>query len=73
MIAVAPAAGLPSLHAGIDVGTLVSRDGDYFGRTVNIAARIAAVSEPGEMLVSDATARALSQSMVARRCPSSAR
>lgn len=61
LIAVAPAAGLPSLHAGIDVGTLVSRDGDYFGRTVNIAARIAAVSEPGEILVSDATARALSE------------
>ena len=29
------------------------QDGDYFGRTVNIAARITDYARPGEVLVSD--------------------
>jgi class 3 adenylate cyclase len=32
---------------------VVFRDGDYFGRTVNIAARISAKAGPGEVLVSE--------------------
>jgi adenylate cyclase len=34
-------AGLPPAHAGIETGPLVVRDGDVYGRTVNIAARVA--------------------------------
>ena len=49
-----PAAGLPPMHAGIDAGPVIFQDGDYFGRTVNIAARIAAHAKAGEVLVSDA-------------------
>jgi adenylate cyclase len=30
---------------------VIVRDGDYFGRTVNVAARIAARAGPGEVLV----------------------
>lgn len=30
---------------------MVFREGDYFGRTVNIAARIAEYARPGEVLV----------------------
>ena len=48
-----PAAGLPEAHTGIDAGPVVFQDGDYFGRTVNTAARIAAQAGPGEVLVSD--------------------
>jgi adenylate cyclase len=32
---------------------VIFRDGDYFGRTVNIAARIAAYAGPGQVLVSE--------------------
>ena len=48
-----PAADLPSAHVGIDAGPLIFQDGDYFGRTVNIAARIAARARAGQVLVSD--------------------
>jgi adenylate cyclase len=49
-----PAAGLPPVHAGIDAGPVIFQDGDYFGRAVNTAARIAAHAKAGEVLVSDA-------------------
>jgi adenylate cyclase len=41
MVQKAPAAGLPPAHVGIHAGPIVVQDGDYFGRTVNLAARIA--------------------------------
>ena len=44
--------GLPPAHVGIDAGRVVFQEGDYFGRTVNIAARIAEYARPGEVLVS---------------------
>ena len=45
-------AGLPPAHIGIDSGPVVFQDGDYFGRTVNLAARIAERAEAGQVLVS---------------------
>ena len=32
---------------------MVFQEGDYFGRTVNVAARIAEYARPGEVLVTD--------------------
>jgi adenylate cyclase len=52
-----PAAGLPPPHTGIDSGPLIFQDGDYFGRTVNTAARIASHAGPGQILVSDSVVR----------------
>jgi adenylate cyclase len=52
----APAAGMPPAHVGVHAGPVVLRDGDYFGRTVNLAARIAAKAGPGQVLVSDEAA-----------------
>jgi len=52
-------AGLPPARVGIDSGRAVFRDGDYYGRTVNVAARITDYAAPGEVLVSDAVAAAL--------------
>ena len=43
---------LPPARVGIDAGPVIFQDGDYFGRTVNVAARIAAYARPGEVLVS---------------------
>jgi adenylate cyclase len=53
MVEEAPAAGLPPAHVGIDAGPVVFQDGDYFGRTVNTAARIAAYARAGQVLVSE--------------------
>src|SRR5207245_7187402 len=45
-------ATLPPAHVGIHAGPVVFQEGDYFGRTVNIAARIAEYARPGEVVVS---------------------
>jgi adenylate cyclase len=44
-----------STHArvGINAGPVVVQEGDYFGRTVNVAARIADYASPREVLVSE--------------------
>jgi adenylate cyclase len=38
---------------GINAGTVVVQEGDYFGRTVNVAARIADYAGPRDVLVSE--------------------
>jgi adenylate cyclase len=38
---------------GINAGAVVIQEGDYFGRTVNVAARIADYARPHEVLVSE--------------------
>ncbi|HKH31025.1 MAG TPA: adenylate/guanylate cyclase domain-containing protein [Gaiellaceae bacterium] len=38
---------------GINAGALVQQEGDFFGRTVNVAARIADYAKPHEVLVSE--------------------
>jgi adenylate cyclase len=48
-----PQAGLPQARVGLHTGPVVFQDGDYFGRTVNVAARITDYARPGEVLVSD--------------------
>jgi adenylate cyclase len=48
-----PAAGLPPVHVGVAAGPVVVQGGDYFGRTVNLAARIAAHASAGRVLVSE--------------------
>jgi class 3 adenylate cyclase len=40
-------------RAGVTVGTALALDGDYFGPIVNLAARLVAVAEPGQVLASD--------------------
>jgi adenylate cyclase len=45
-------AGLPPAHVGLHAGPVLFQEGDYFGRTVNVAARIAEYARPGEVLVS---------------------
>ncbi|MBK5305482.1 MAG: adenylate/guanylate cyclase domain-containing protein [Frankiaceae bacterium] len=46
-------AGL-GVRAGIAYGDLLAQDGDYFGPPVNLASRLVAIAEPGEVLASPA-------------------
>jgi adenylate cyclase len=48
-----PQEGLPPARVGGHVGPVVFQGGDYFGRTVNLAARITDYARPSEVLVSD--------------------
>ena len=48
-----PEAGLPPAHVGVAAGPVVVQGGDYFGRTVNLAARIAAYASASRVLVSE--------------------
>lgn len=47
------------VRIGVHSGPVVSRDGDYFGRNVAMAARVADVAEGGEVLASSAVHEAL--------------
>src|SRR6185295_16667522 len=44
------------VRIGIHTGIAEARDGDYYGTTVNRAARLMALAHPGQVLVSEATA-----------------
>jgi adenylate cyclase len=52
MVESASTVGLPPAHVGLHAGPVLFQEGDYFGRTVNVAARIADYARPGEVLVS---------------------
>jgi adenylate cyclase len=56
MVEQLPEAGLPPAHVGVAAGPVVAQGGDYFGRTVNLAARIAARAGAGQVLVSGSVA-----------------
>ena len=53
-----PEVGLPRARVGLHSGPVVFQNGDYFGRTVNVAARIGDYARPGEVLVSEDVAAA---------------
>jgi adenylate cyclase len=46
-------AGLPPAHIGVNAGPMIYDEGDYFGRTVNIAARIASQAGSGQVFVGE--------------------
>jgi adenylate cyclase len=52
-------AGMPRGHAGIATGRIIVRDGDVFGSTVNLAARLSDMAEAGQILLTAATVAAL--------------
>jgi adenylate cyclase len=52
---------LPPVRVGVHSGTAVERNGDWYGRSVNIAARLCAASGGGQVLVSEATLAAAGQ------------
>jgi adenylate cyclase len=54
-----PDAEVLSLRIGLATGRLVSRMGDFYGGTVNLASRLTAIARPGSTLVDAATEAAL--------------
>ena len=48
--------GAPSVRVGGNYGSAVERSGDYFGTTINVAARVSALARGGELLVTGNTA-----------------
>jgi adenylate cyclase len=56
LVEAVPQAGLPEARVGITAGPVVFREGDYFGSSVNTAARITDYARPNEVLVSEAVA-----------------
>jgi adenylate cyclase len=52
MVDQAVSEGLPPAHVGLHAGPVLFQEGDYFGRTVNAAARIADYARQGEVVVS---------------------
>jgi adenylate cyclase len=59
------AAGLPPVHVGLHAGPVLFQEGDYFGQTVNLTARIADFARPGEVLVSQSVADASQEKVIA--------
>ena len=56
LVEATPKASLPPARVGITSGPVVFRDGDYFGRAVNMASRITDYARPSEVLISEAVA-----------------
>jgi class 3 adenylate cyclase len=50
------------VRIGVHTGTAIQRDGDFFGRNVAMAARVAAMADGGEILVTDEIVDALADS-----------
>jgi adenylate cyclase len=48
--------GAPAVRVGLHHGPAVERDGDYFGATVNLAARVSGLASGGEVLLTGQTA-----------------
>jgi adenylate cyclase len=46
--------GFPAVRVGMHHGPAIRREGDWFGATVNLAARVAALAAGGEVLVTGA-------------------
>lgn len=53
--------GFPPVRVGIHTGPALTSDGDWYGRTVNVAARVCAVAAGDEVMVSEITRAAAGQ------------
>jgi len=65
MVGELPSAGLPPAHVGVAAGPVVVQGGDYFGRTVNLASRVAGRAQAGQVLVTETVAAAVPGDAVA--------
>jgi adenylate cyclase len=54
--------GLPPAHVGVNAGPMIYDEGDYFGRAVNVAARISAQAGADQVFVGEDLQRAVEPS-----------
>ena len=59
----------PALHMGAHHGTLLYREGDYVGSTVNLASRVASAGSAGQFLITAELRDAVDGSVDADFCP----
>ena len=59
---------LPQIHVGVHTGPALRRAGDWWGATVNVAARVACAAEAGQLLVTEATKLAAGHMASTRLC-----
>lgn len=52
-----------TITAGFNYGSVIADDGDVYGDAVNLAARVAALARPGEILLTGETVRELSPNL----------
>jgi adenylate cyclase len=50
---------LPDARAGLDFGSVLAQEGDYYGPVVNLASRLVEIARPGSVLASSAVHDAL--------------
>lgn len=55
--------GLPAARAGLDYGEVVAMSGDFFGRPVNVAARLTSFARPGTVVASQALAEGAGEAL----------
>lgn len=67
--AVAAQPSFPALRVGLHAGPAVERDGDYFGASVNIAARVAAFARGGEIVCTERIAAIAAEHGIAAARP----
>lgn len=56
--------GCVALRAGLHEGPVVEEDGDLFGDTVNVAARVTSIARPGQLLVTQEVVSTLPEDLV---------
>jgi adenylate cyclase len=61
MIDEASRGALPPARVGVHAGPVLFQEGDYFGRTVNVASRVADYARPTELLVTREVVEALGE------------
>jgi adenylate cyclase len=69
LLALSDVEGYPPIRAGIDTGPALEFDGDWFGSTVNTAARLASAAAPRELVVTDRVRDAVAGVPLQRRGP----
>ena len=62
ILALSEAQGFPPIRVGLDSGPAVRHGEDWYGSTVNAAARVADAATPGELLMTERARRAVAES-----------